>query len=156
MGKGEGYVKAGEFLFVSKYRQLSIVVNPGESAIVNGRIVTTKPTFVDFQPSPFGGMFRTKKADVAEAVRNHQAVLSNDAIEITSDEELAAWVRLAERSKEAEERELRAAKSGAPHKTKALEPEENAPESTPAPTPKAARGPVIKRKTKALEPESVA
>lgn len=138
MSKGEGFVKPGEYLFVSKYRQQSVVLDAGSTIIVNGRIVTSKPVFVDFQPGPFGGQFRTSDNKLAETIRAHSVMRSRDVVEITTDDELAAWIRYTETLLET--KDDRVIRKGLP-KPSPIAPAEPEPVHQPAPAPKAARGP---------------
>ena len=89
--KQEGYIKPGEFLFISpRYPQLSVQVG-GHGYMPNGR--PERPIFAQFHPGPFGGELRTKDAKLAELLRERDGV-DDHYQEVSNDSELAEIARL--------------------------------------------------------------
>lgn len=146
MSKHKGYIKEGDVLFVaSKYPQLSLVIDPGGEAIVGARSVKTKPRFIDFHPSIFGGEFRANAAmakrmkmslpDLLALLRERDSV-DDKYCEVRDEAHLAELLALRDKIREDKVVER---KEGV--KTDELAAENEVPETIPAPAPKAARGP---------------
>lgn len=135
---GGSFIKDGTFLFVSKSRNLSVVLDGGSQQVLNGRLITQKPYFADFLPGPLGGEFRTKKEDVAQLLREHNSSSQKQFVELKSDDDVTNWVRENELDKNSkDDRIVRKGQAKA-----AAEPiEEPEPETVPAATPRAAKGP---------------
>lgn len=86
--KHEGYIREGEFLFVSTKSNDTFVLDNG--AIKDGRPNPINPIYVDFAPGPFGGAFRTKDPKLAAALRDHPQFGKNTR-EIKTYDELIAF-----------------------------------------------------------------
>ena len=133
----KGYIKQGEFLFISpRYPHLSLVMDGGGIGQVGSRTVVVKPRFVDFFPGPFGGEFRTKDKELASRLRERDKV-DDHYQEVASDEELSALADL--RDKIVEDTGDKVVRGiGRKAKPSVSTP---APQSAAAPSPAAARGP---------------
>ena len=131
----EGFIREGEFLFVSpRYPQLSLQIS-GHGYMPNGR--PERPKFVQFHPGPLGGEFRTKDKDLAQKLRERDHI-DDHYREVESQEDLAAIAQLREKIVEDKGDRVVAGASLKKPKPSAGQP---VPESSSHPVAEAAKGP---------------